>query len=199
MTIYKKNSTKEEKMQQVKEIVEQDFHSGYKFKTAQNAIIRETLEVSNNLDIPKKIIKSQKCGGISTQLLANLAACGYTNKMIAQQLGIEDRTLRYIMSNHPEAVEAIQKGRSVMSSKILNIALNKIYKDEDKNNSLLKMMMQDMGIGVNSIKIEQTVDVNSEIKVNVNNTHKEIMNKIFAKEDVDAIEADFEEVEEDKK
>lgn len=195
MTIYKRNSTKKEQLAQSRDIIEDPNAKPYSVKTANNALMKNILDQANQLPIPKKLIKTKNNGDISLQLIANLSATGRTKEVIAKTLGMTSRNFRYLCEEHPEIESAMNMGSALLGGQAIDIMWGKIYNDEDKNNGLLKIALEEYaGVGKKSIKVEHTGADGEDIQVNINTRHKSIMSKIFQKEDLDAIEGEFQEV-----
>lgn len=197
--IYKLNSTKKEKIEQSKEMLVDTNAKPRSVKVAHNTLMKDVLDRANELPIPKKNIKTKNCGEISLQLIANLAACGRTKEVIAKTLGMSPRNFRYLCEEHPEIESAMNMGSAILGSEAIDIMWGKIKTNEDKNNGLLKIALEEYaGVGKRSIKVEHTGENGEDIQINVNTTHKNIMSKIFQKEELDAIEGEFLEVDDEE-
>lgn len=203
MTIYrKKGNVIAPKPPTLQQVQENPMIEGAKpsfVRIAQSKMMMELSEMSNSLDIENKVIKLSGGQNISLQIIANLAAQGNNDKMIAMILGMSDRNFRYLKKAHPEIEEAVLKGRGLLSSRLVHVAMQKIDEEKDTGNKLLMTMMTEFaGIGgKTSVKIEHSIsDEDRETNKNQEiERHKSIMSKIFDEKEVkEAIDADFEEV-----
>lgn len=203
MTIYRKKGNviapKPPTLEQVKENPMIEGAKASFVRIAQSKMMMELSEMSNSLDIEHKVIKLSGGQNISLQIIANLAAQGNNDKMIAMILGMSDRNFRYLKKAHPEIEEAVLKGRGLLSSRLVHVAMQKIDEEKDTGNKLLMTMMTEFaGIGgKTSVKIEHSIsDEDRETNKNQEiERHKSIMSKIFDEKEVkEAIDADFEEV-----
>lgn len=197
MTIYKRNSTKEEQKKEAREIARVDEKTPYSFKVATNNVLKQLLEESNELNLPKKLIKTKNNGEISLRLIANIAATGRTKELIAKTLGMTPRNFRYLCDEHPEIDDAIAAGHAIIGNWSMDTIFTKIETNDDKGNKLLDKVAEEFaGFGRKSIKVEHTGADGDDIQVNIKSMSKSIMSKVFSNEDL--IDAEYEEVEDDK-
>lgn len=172
-------------------------------RNMNHSILKELVEEVSKIETDKKIITTKK-GAFDTRTVMMMAAQGMNKKLIAHTLGYTERGFNILIKENPEIDEALNKGNSVIGSKLIQIAFEKIENGEDKNHGLLKLLMQEFSHIGNKTEINiKHENINTDNKKeNTEEERLKIADKIFksAEEHEDKnriIEANYTEVKEE--